>query len=88
MSRRAEARGTRVDVVVNDDHVSIQPELMDDDTAMVQGLIDRFYARGPRYAARDLLQARLERGTNTKTNHSAQSLRCCRDFGPALSLNR
>ena len=83
-----EARGARVDVVVNHDHFSIRPELMDDVTAMVQGLTGRFYARGPRYAARDLLQARLERGTNTKTNHSAQSLRCYRDFGPALAIIR
>ena len=49
-----EARGARVDVIVNHDHfrIRIRPELMDDDTAMVQGLIDRFCARGPRAAIR------------------------------------
>jgi len=61
-----EARGARVDVVVNHDHFRIRPELMDDDTARVQGLTGRFYARGPRYAASGFLQARLERGSNRK----------------------
>lgn len=83
-----EARGARVDVVVNHDHFSIRPELMDDVTARVQGLTGRFYARGPRYAASGFLQARLERGSNTKTNHSAHSPSWCPDFGPAPSLNR
>jgi propionate CoA-transferase len=53
--------GMRVNVVVNYDHFSIRPELMDSYSAMVQRLSDRYYARVTRYAASGFLKARLER---------------------------
>jgi propionate CoA-transferase len=52
--------GRRVDVVVNYDHFSIRPELVDAYTAMVDRLSERFYARVTRYAASGFLKARLE----------------------------
>jgi propionate CoA-transferase len=52
--------GQRVDVVVNYDHFSIRPELLDAYGAMVQRLADRHYARVTRYAASSFLKARLE----------------------------
>ena len=54
--------GRRVDVVVNYDHFSIRPELMDDYGAMVQRLTARHYDRVTRYAASGFLKARLEKG--------------------------
>jgi len=50
----------RVDVVVNYDHFSIRPELVDAYSAMVERLTDRFYGRVTRYAASGFLKARLE----------------------------
>jgi propionate CoA-transferase len=61
VSRRVAPIGERVDVVVNYDHFSIRPELMDAYSAMVQRLADRHYARVTRYAASGFLKARLER---------------------------
>jgi propionate CoA-transferase len=52
--------GRRVDVVVNYDHFSIRPELLDTYTAMVARLTQRYYARVTRYAASGFLKARLE----------------------------
>ena len=60
VSRRVAPIGARVDVVVNYDHFSIRPELMDAYSAMVQRLADRHYARVTRYAASGFLKARLE----------------------------
>jgi propionate CoA-transferase len=54
--------GHRVDVVVNYDHFSIRPELMDDYGAMVQRLTARHYDRVTRYAASGFVKARLEKG--------------------------
>jgi propionate CoA-transferase len=51
----------RVNVVVNYDHFSIRPELMDAYTAMVQRLARRYYERVTRYAASGFIKARLER---------------------------
>jgi len=51
----------RVQVVVNYDHFSIRPELMDAYSAMVQRLTDRYYAKVTRYAASGFLKARLEK---------------------------
>jgi propionate CoA-transferase len=49
-----------VNVVVNYDHFSIRPELIDAYSAMVQRLADRAGTRGvTRYAASGFLKARL-----------------------------
>ncbi len=56
---KVEPLGKRVDVIVNYDHFSIRPELMDDYTAMVQRLADRYYAQITRYAASSFVKARL-----------------------------
>ena len=47
-------------MVVNYDHFSIRPELVDSYTAMVDRLSERYYARVTRYAASGFLKARLE----------------------------
>ena len=60
VSAKVGALGRRVDVVVNYDHFSIRPELLDAYTAMVVGLTQRYYARVTRYAASGFLKARLE----------------------------
>ena len=52
--------GKRVDVVVNYDHFSIRPDLLDAYTVMVAGLTQRHYGRVTRYAASGFLKARLE----------------------------
>src|SRR5436190_4218904 len=57
---RVEPLGRRVDVVVNYDHFSIRPELVDAYTAMVDRVSERFYRRVTRYAASGFLKARLE----------------------------
>jgi propionate CoA-transferase len=57
---RLEGRDTRVDVVVNYDHFSIRPELMDAYAAMVDRLTGRYYHRVTRYAASGFLKARLD----------------------------
>jgi len=51
--------GHKVDVVVNYDHFSIRPELLDAYGAMVQRLQQRWYVRVTRYAASGFLKARL-----------------------------
>jgi len=51
--------GRKVDVVVNYDHFSIRPELMDAYGEMVKRLQARYYARVTRYAAGSFLKARL-----------------------------
>ncbi len=53
--------GQRVDAVVNYDHFSIRPELIDTYTAMVERLSSRYYGRVTRYAASGFLKARLDR---------------------------
>jgi propionate CoA-transferase len=50
----------RVDVIVNYDHFSIRPELMDDYSAMVNRLAERYYAQVTRYAASSFVKARLD----------------------------
>ena len=57
---RVEPLGKPVDVVVNYDHFSIRPELVDTYTAMVDRLSERYYRRVTRYAASGFLKARLE----------------------------
>ena len=52
--------GKRVDVIVNYDHFSIRPELMDDYSAMVNRLAGRYYAQVTRYAASSFVRARLK----------------------------
>jgi propionate CoA-transferase len=61
VARRVAPIGERVDVVVNYDHFSIRPDLMDAYAAMVQRLADRYYARVTRYAASGFVKARLEK---------------------------
>ena len=53
--------GKRVDVIVNYDHFSIRPELIDEYGAMVNRLAERFYAQVTRYAASSFVKARLDR---------------------------
>ena len=60
VSRRLEPVGRRVDVVVNYDHFSIRPELVDAYSAMVDRVTERYYRRVTRYAASGFLKARLE----------------------------
>jgi len=60
VARCAEPLGMRVNVVVNYDHFSIRPELMDAYSEMVQRLTARYYARVTRYAASGFVKARLE----------------------------
>ena len=60
VARRVEPIGRRVDVVVNYDHFSIRPELVDAYSAMVDRLTERYYGRVTRYAASGFLKARLE----------------------------
>lgn len=62
VTQRVAGLGKRVDVVVNYDHFSIRPELMDDYSAMVQRLSARYYARVTRYGASGFVKARLEPG--------------------------
>lgn len=50
----------RVDVIVNYDHFSIRPELIDDYSAMVNRLTERHYAQVTRYAASSFVKARLD----------------------------
>ncbi len=60
VARRVAPLGMRVNVVVNYDHFSIRPELMDAYTAMVDRLTERYYDRVTRYAASSFLKASLE----------------------------
>ena len=60
MTGRVERLRRRVDVVVNYDHFSIRPELVDAYAAMVDRLSQRYYGRVTRYAASGFLKARLE----------------------------
>ena len=60
VTRVVEPIGARVDVVVNYDHFTIRPELVDPYSAMVDRLTERFYRRVTRYAASGFLKARLE----------------------------
>jgi propionate CoA-transferase len=60
VTRCLEPIGRRVDVVVNYDHFSIRPELVEAYSAMVDRLTERFYRRVTRYAASGFLKARLE----------------------------
>jgi propionate CoA-transferase len=53
--------GKRVDVIVNYDHFSIRPELIDEYGAMVNRLSERYYAQITRYAASSFVKARLDR---------------------------
>ncbi|MFL6664957.1 MAG: acyl CoA:acetate/3-ketoacid CoA transferase [Rhizobacter sp.] len=52
--------GRRVRVVVNYDHFSIRPDLMDAYSAMVRRLAERYYDKVTRYAASGFVKARLE----------------------------
>ena len=55
-----EPLGQRVAVVVNYDSCSILPPLIDDYSAMVKRLTERFYSRVTRYGTGGFLKARLE----------------------------
>ncbi len=54
------SQGERVAVVVNYDSFSILPPLMDDYSAMVKRLTERYYSRVTRYGTGGFLKARLE----------------------------
>jgi propionate CoA-transferase len=60
VERRVAPLGRRVAVVVNYDHFSIRPELMDAYAAMVDRIAARYYAGVTRYGANGFLKARLE----------------------------
>ncbi|HEX4235699.1 MAG TPA: acyl CoA:acetate/3-ketoacid CoA transferase [Caldimonas sp.] len=60
VARAVGAAGKRVDVVVNYDHFTIRPELVDAYTAMVDRVTRLYYGRVTRYAASGFLKARLE----------------------------
>ena len=62
VARRVAPLGARVNVVVNYDHFSIRPELMDAYSAMVQRLTQRYYEHVTRYAASGFVRARLGPG--------------------------
>ena len=64
--------GERVNVVVNYDHFSIRPELMDAYSAMVSRLTQRYYEHVTRYAASGFIRARLGAGSE----RSAWPTRC------------
>ena len=51
--------GHRVYAIVNYDHFSISPELLDEYSAMVRGLVDRFYSGVSRYTTSGFLRIKL-----------------------------
>jgi propionate CoA-transferase len=63
IGRIVEARlaplGHRVYAIVNYDNFSILPELLDDYSAMVRGLVDRFYSGVSRYTTSGFLRIKL-----------------------------
>lgn len=63
IARIVEARltplGHRVYAIVNYDNFSILPELMDDYSAMVRSLVDRFYSGVSRYTTSGFLRIKL-----------------------------
>ncbi|MBX9793453.1 MAG: acyl CoA:acetate/3-ketoacid CoA transferase [Burkholderiaceae bacterium] len=61
VERRVSPLNRRVDVVVNYDHFSIRPELMEAYGLMVKRLADHCYGQVTRYAASGFVKARLER---------------------------
>lgn len=61
VERRVSPLKRRVDVVVNYDHFSIRPELMEAYGLMVKRLADHCYGQVTRYAASGFVKARLER---------------------------
>ncbi|WP_249164180.1 hypothetical protein [Bradyrhizobium jicamae] len=62
-SRAVEARLGRLDcrvyAIVNYDNFSVLPELLDEYSAMVQGLTDRFYSCASRCATSGFLRIKL-----------------------------
>ncbi len=62
VARHVAPLGARVNVVVNYDHFSIRPELMDAYSAMVHRLTQRYYEHVTRYAASSFIRARLGSG--------------------------
>jgi propionate CoA-transferase len=63
VERRVGPLGRRVQAVVNYDHFSIRPQLMDAYSEMVGRLTERYYDKVTRYAASGFLKARLERAS-------------------------
>ncbi|CAG1011813.1 propionate CoA-transferase [Burkholderiaceae bacterium] len=59
VTQRVAPLNERVQVVVNYDHFSIRPDLMDAYSAMVKRLSERYYDRVTRYAASGFVKARL-----------------------------
>jgi len=49
----------KVYVIVNYDNFSMMPEVIDDYTAMVKGLVDRFYSGVTRYTTSGFLRTKL-----------------------------
>src|SRR6267142_376767 len=60
VANRVAPLNRRVAVVVNYDHFSIRPELMESYGAMVQRLTESYYSKVTRYAASGFVKARLE----------------------------
>lgn len=57
--RRLDPVGRRVNAIVNYDNFTIAPDLMDRYAEMVQGLVDRYYARVTRYTTSAFLRLKL-----------------------------
>ncbi len=49
----------KVDTIVNYDHFDILPELVDDYSAMVRRLVDRFYSKVTRYTTSTFLRMKI-----------------------------
>jgi propionate CoA-transferase len=84
IARTVEARlgglDKRVYAIVNYDHFSILPELLDDYSAMVRQLVDRFYSGVSRYTTSGFLRIKLgealqRRGVAPHTFESAEEAR-------------
>lgn len=56
---RIGALGKRVNAIVNYDNFTIEPELLDSYSAMVRGLMDRYYAGVSRYTTSGFLRMKL-----------------------------
>jgi propionate CoA-transferase len=98
IARTVEAKlgglGKRVRAIVNYDNFSILPELLDDYSAMVRGLADRFYSRVSRYTTSGFLRIKLgealqRRGVAPHIFESAEEARSdWRNIAPAPPLPR
>ena len=59
--------GRKVAAIVNYDHFTIAPELVDDYSQMIQGIVDRFYLDVTRYTNSTFLRAQLREAFERRT---------------------